>query len=86
MGGNAAFLFWSGDYPGAGSLVALTMTTSIDAFPAYWTFIAALNMGLARRSALRQTPLEILTLTRRRRQVSHPANFPGTPTIDAISV
>lgn len=86
MRGNAASLGWSGDYPGSGSFVALTITTIIDALPAYWTFIAALNMGLASRSALRQTPLEILTLTRRSRQVSQPANFPATPTIDTNSI
>lgn len=58
-----------------GSLVALTMTASSDAFPAYRTFIAALKMGLARRGALRQTPLEILTLTRLSRQVSQPVKI-----------
>jgi hypothetical protein len=52
MSGNAATLFWSGDNPGNDSLVALAMATVFDACSTYWTFFAALNMGLARRGAL----------------------------------
>jgi hypothetical protein len=45
MRGNTASLILSTDNPGAGSFIALTVTASIYAFPAYWTFIAALSIG-----------------------------------------
>jgi hypothetical protein len=48
MRGNTAFLFWSGDYPSTGSFIALAMTPIFDAKPTYWTFIAALNIGVSK--------------------------------------
>ena len=78
----SALIFLSTDYEYNVSLITSTLASSVEALLASGAFIITL-VGVSAFTNLHKCieAIGMLTLTRRARQVLHPANFPGTPTM-----